>query len=147
LKDSEELAYYLGYYLEYDTALIGYLDTILVIAKENNDYTSFYQAARLLNFYYEVLTKDTPKIREKYKRTMFHVRKFCLVQKKKGLMRNEMTNSKRLQKFFNQQIRKPRTFTKENGIPHSSLYRILNKEEMICSIFFLKRLGVRRFAN
>ena len=129
MKDSEELGYYLGYYLEYDTALIGYLDTILVIAKENNDYPSFYQAARLLNFYYEALTKNIPKIREKYKRTMLHVRKFCLVQNKKGLKRNEMTNSKSLQKFLNQQIRKPRTFAMENGIPHSSLYRILNGEK------------------
>jgi len=140
VKVSEELGYYLGYYLEYDTALIGYLDTILVIAKENNDYTSFYQSAKLLNFYYEALTKNIPKIREKYKRTMLHMRKSCLVRKKKGVKRNEVTNSKRLQKFLNQQIRKPRTFAKENGIPHSSLYRILNGEKKTVRIKTLIRV-------
>jgi hypothetical protein len=140
VKDSEELAYYLGYYLEYSTAILGYLDTILVVSRENDDYASFYKVSKILNFYYEALTKNIPEKREKYKKTMLNARKCCLVQKKKGVKRDEVSTSKTLQKFLNQKIDKPRLFAKEKGIPHVSLYRVLKGEKETVKIKTLMQI-------
>jgi len=118
----------MGYYLEYSTVIIGYFDTILSVTKLN-DYHAYFHTAKLLNYYYEVLTKDIPEKREKYKKKMREARKFCLVQKKKNMRSDEVSNGKILQRFLNDKINKPRVFAAQYNIPHVSLYRILNGEK------------------
>ena len=126
---SNELAYYLGYYLEYVHSIIGYLDTILNILKMRNDYFSYYTVAKILVFYYETLAKDIPQIREKYKKTMYEAKKYCLLRKKRSSRKDEVSNGKDIQKFLKERIKKPRAFAAAKGLSHASIYRILNGEK------------------
>ncbi len=132
--NSNMLAYYLGYYHEYANSIIGYFDTILTVLKINDDYDSYYTSAKILDFYYETLTKNIPVTREKYKKTVQNARKYCLVRKKKGIKRDEVLNSKALQNFLNDRIKRPRHFAIEKGLSHASLYRMLNGEKKTVKI-------------
>ncbi len=138
---SNELAYYLGYYLEYVHSVIGYLDTILNIARMRNDYVSYYDAAEIFVFYYGTFARSIPELGEKYRQTMNDVKKYCLIEKIKVVKKDEVPNSSRLQKFLKCRIEKPRSFAAEKGLSHASLYRIMNGEKKTVKIKTLVRIS------
>jgi len=135
---SEELAYYAGIYAERHHVILIAAGTMMQIAKQNQDYDSFFEAAVITDYYYERLAKKAPSLKKMYQPLIRMARKYALVRKKKTLRREEVSNTKQLREFLKERIGRTNSFIKRHGLSHTTIYRLLKGERPIVLIKTLK---------
>ena len=136
---SEELAYYAGVYSESHQVVLIVSGTLMQIAKQNQDYESFFELASITDYYYEKFTKDDPQLRKLYRPLIRLARKYAPVRRKKTLKRDEVSNTKKLREFLKEKIGRTNAFINKYGLSHTTIYRVLNGDSSVVLIKTLKK--------
>ena len=144
---SKELSFYFGFYGEVHHINLIVARTLMQCAKQNKNYNHFFEAIVIMDYYYERLIKPIPSLKKMYYPMIRIARLNAFVRKKKTIKCDEVSNSKLLQTFLKRKIGKTNEFIKQNKLPTTTVYRVLNGETPVVMIKTLKKfimaLGIK----
>ena len=143
------LLYNCGYYFDNESAVINSFDTALTILRENKEALYFEFVDIMLNFYEKLLGKDVG-YKEKFVKAIKQAKQLSLSKVKQNGRKDEVANTRRLQKFIKERIKNINSFSEEVDISVAGLYKLLNGENKNIKIETLKKvvgvLGLEEFS-
>jgi len=122
---SLELAYYCGFYLEDAHQMLNYLDTIINILKTVQN-PLYFALGKIFLYFFKKLTESNNEKQNAFYQQKQYILKYVYHDYEKSRVSKTIKNSKGLNTFLNEKIKKPNDFAKKSNVTASVLYPLLN---------------------